>query len=38
MSAVKAPSLPCLTAHTEDGVNITAYMNMMLELHVQVRY
>ena len=28
---VKAPSLPCLTANTEDGVKITAFMLTILE-------
>ena len=31
MLAVKAPNLPCLTAHTVDGVKITVIMFWMLE-------
>ena len=31
MLAVKAPSPPCLTADTEDGVNITVTTVRMLE-------
>ena len=31
MLAVMAPSLPCLTAHTEDGVNTTVITVRTLE-------
>ena len=31
MLAVMAPSLPCLTANTQDGVNMTVLTLLMLE-------
>lgn len=37
MLTVVALSLHCLTAHMQDGINITVITVRMLELHVQVR-